>query len=184
MAEERTDGLAVPMAVRQTAEQSFESTREAVDRIFLVAKESLAAIGDQTDVAQAAGRKIEEIALQFAEQNVMRAFRFARQLVQSRDIGEVIRLHTEFMESQLLSFASQACVFADCAAGPEESRAVVTWKRKANGDRPVRAPTPCPTIFTPQDSLKHLSPSFGRCRTDRGKGRLNREQSNRGTTFW
>jgi hypothetical protein len=120
MADTRIDGFAVPRAVRQTAEQSFESTREALDRIFLTAKESLAAIGDHADVAQAAGRKIEEMALQFAEQNVMRAFRLARQLVHSRDIGEVIRLHTEFMESQLLSFAGQARVFADCAAGPEE----------------------------------------------------------------
>jgi hypothetical protein len=120
MAEDWIGRFAIPGAVRSTAEQGFESTREALDRIFLAAKESLAAIGDQADVAQTAGRKIEEIALQFAEQNVMRAFRLARQLVQSRDIGEVVRLHTEFMESQILSFAGQARVFADGTTEPEE----------------------------------------------------------------
>jgi hypothetical protein len=76
----------------------------------------------------------------------MRAFRFARQLVQSRDIGEVIRLHTEFMESQLLSFAGQARVFADCAARPDEGesgRRPDEAKRQWGQARPRTDAAPC-----------------------------------------
>ena len=40
-------------------------------------------------------------AMTFAERNVLSAFEFAQKIVQAKDIQELIRMQTEFVQSQI-----------------------------------------------------------------------------------
>jgi phasin family protein len=43
----------------------------------------------------------------FAERNVLSAFEFAQKIVQARDIQELIRMQTEFVQSQIQVLSEQ-----------------------------------------------------------------------------
>ena len=83
------------------AAQTMEKTRGAWDNYFNFLQKSMSFYPwSGTDL----GEKLKS----FAEHNISVSHEFVRKMSQAKDLQDVIQIQTEFMHTQLISFAEQA----------------------------------------------------------------------------
>ena len=109
MAKQPTTGqFEIPREMRTFAEQSVEQARKAFDGFMEAAHKTASSIEQQASAAQSGAKDIREKAMSFAERNVAMSFEFAQRLVAAKDVEEVTRLQTEFVQRQIQSLNEQA----------------------------------------------------------------------------
>jgi phasin len=103
-----TPGYEIPPQVREMAEKSVDEAKKAFDGFVTQAQKAVTAIEGQASAAQAGAKDFNSKAISFAEANVAASFEFAQKLVRAGDINEVVRLQTEYVQSQMKAFSEQA----------------------------------------------------------------------------
>jgi phasin len=101
-------GFEVPREMRSLAEQSVQQARQAFDTFISAAQTAASNIEGQAHAAQAGAKDVRQKAMAFAEQNVATSFEFAEKLVHAKDVEEVTRLQTEFVQRQMSALTEQA----------------------------------------------------------------------------
>ena len=105
----------VPHDMRAMAEKSVEQARVAFNAFMTAAQDAFARFEGQAKAAQAGAKDMSEKALNYAERNVSNTFAFADRLVHAKDPQDVIRLQTEFIQTQMKELAEQAKQLGDAA---------------------------------------------------------------------
>ena len=59
--------------------------------------------------------------MKFAQRNVLSAFEFAQKIVQARDVNELIRMQTEFVQWQIQVLGEQVKDLGETAANTTET---------------------------------------------------------------
>src|SRR6266540_618370 len=108
MAKEATGNFEIPREMRALAEQSVEQARKAFDDFITAAQKAASGMEGQAFAAQAGAMDVRQKAMTFAEANVATSFEFAQKLVRAKDLEEMTRLQTEFMQRQMQTLAEQA----------------------------------------------------------------------------
>ena len=108
MAKAPDGGFEIPPEMRSMAETSMEQAKKAFDGFISAAHKAVATFEGQAASAQANAREMGQKAMDFAEQNVATSFEFAQKLVRAKDLEEMTRLQTEFMQRQMQTLAEQA----------------------------------------------------------------------------
>jgi phasin len=98
----------IPKEMRSMAEASFEQARKTFERFLDSAKETAGSIAERNESVRAGARDISAKALAYAEQNVQASLDYAEQLLHARDLPEMMRLHTEYMQAQMRALGEQA----------------------------------------------------------------------------
>src|ERR1051326_6911616 len=115
MAQESMPKFEIPTEMRQQAAKSVEQARKAFDGFIAAAEQAVSTFGGQAAAAQAGARDVGKKAMTFAEQNVATSFEFAQKLVRAKDVQEILRLHSEFIRSQMESLSNQAKELGEAA---------------------------------------------------------------------
>jgi phasin len=108
MAKEQGGTFDIPRDMRSFAEQSVEQARKAFDGFMASAQKAATSLEGQASAAQEGVHDMRRKAMSFAEKNVATSFDFAQRLTRAKDVAEVTRLQTEFLQSQMQVFAQQA----------------------------------------------------------------------------
>ncbi|UYO39045.1 phasin [Rhodopseudomonas palustris] len=108
MDQEERDRFEIPKEVRSMAEAGFDQARKAFEHMLSSAQQTAATIEDRGAAARANAKEITGRAVSFAERNVHAALDYAQQLVHAKDLGDVMRVHTEYVQSQMKALAEQA----------------------------------------------------------------------------
>ena len=108
MAKEQAGNFDIPRDMRNFAEQSVEQARKAFDGFMSAAQKTATSLEGQASAAQEGVQDMRRKAMSFAEKNVSTSFDFAQRLMRAKDIEEITRLQTEFLQSQMQVFAQQA----------------------------------------------------------------------------
>jgi phasin len=108
MDQEERDRFEIPKEMRSMAEAGFDQARKAFEHMLSSAQQTAATIEDRGAAARANAKEITGRAVSFAERNVHAALDYAQQLVHAKDLGEVMRVHTEYVQSQMKALAEQA----------------------------------------------------------------------------
>ena len=90
----------IPTDVRKMTEQSMQQVRTAIDshlRFF-----QRAVPGNVMG-----GNELSNKVLNYAERNVHNAFAFAHKFVQVKDVQDLVKLQTEFIQSQMQAMTEQ-----------------------------------------------------------------------------
>lgn len=98
----------VPKDVREFAEKNFEQARTAFQGLAVAARQAVHNAGNQMETAVSGANDIRNTALQMAEQNVASSFAFAQQLLNAKDMQEVMSLQAEFVKKQMDALSEQA----------------------------------------------------------------------------
>jgi phasin len=105
--------MEVPAQVREFAVKSVDQAEKAISTFMESASKSFAmAPAPMSDVAKQA--------LTITEANIKASFDHARKLMEAKDIGEVLRLQTEFVRSQFGTVTEQFQEMTSSAAAPRE----------------------------------------------------------------
>ena len=108
MSDDGRDPFAIPKDMRAMAEASFEQARKAFDKFMESAKTTAGNIEERRDTVRAGAREIGSKAVSYAEKSVQSSLDYAQSLLKARDLPEVMKLHSEYVQSQMRNLAEQA----------------------------------------------------------------------------
>ena len=90
------------------AEASFDQARRAFEKFIESAQATADQLSARTASVQAGAKDVSTTALSFAERNVQASLDYAQSLAHAKDLNEVMRLHREYVQSQMRSLTEQA----------------------------------------------------------------------------
>jgi phasin len=108
MSEDVRDRFEIPKEMRSMAETSFDQARKAFEGFLASAQQTASKIEGQGATARAGAKDISSKAIAFAEKNVAASLDYAQQLLHAKDLAEVMRLHSEYVQNQMRALAEQA----------------------------------------------------------------------------
>jgi phasin len=108
MSEEAPDRFEIPKEMRSMAETSFEQARKAFEKFLAGAQQAAGTIEERGETVRAGAKDISAKAMSYAEKNVQASLDYAQSLLHAKDLTEVMRLHSEYVQAQMRSLAEQA----------------------------------------------------------------------------
>ncbi len=108
MSEEGRDRFEIPKDMRSMAQASFDQARKAFDKFMANAQQTAGSIEERGATVRASAKDISTKAISNAERNVQASLDYAEKLLQAKDLTEVMRLHSEYVQAQMRSLAEQA----------------------------------------------------------------------------
>ncbi|MET0970675.1 MAG: phasin [Tardiphaga sp.] len=103
-----TDKFEIPKEVRAMAEASFDQARQAFEKLVASAQSTASSIEDRGETVRAGAKDVSTKAISYAEKNVAASLDYAQQLLHAKDLGDVMRVHSEYVQSQMKTLAEQA----------------------------------------------------------------------------
>jgi phasin family protein len=103
-----TPQFEIPTDMRKMTEQSMEQVRTAINSYLQFFQRAVP--GDVM-----AGSELSNKILGYAERNVASAFEFAQRLAQVRDIQELTKMQTDFIQAQTQAMTEQAKELSEAA---------------------------------------------------------------------
>jgi phasin len=98
----------IPKEMRTMAEASFEQARKTFDKFLSSAQAAAGSIEERGATVRAGAKDVSAKAISFAEKNVQASLDYAQSLLHAKDLTDVMRLHSEYVQSQMRALAEQA----------------------------------------------------------------------------
>ena len=98
----------IPGEMRSMAEASFSRAREAFEKFLSGAQQAAGSIEERNAAVRANAKEIGTRAISYAERNVEASLDYAQSLLSARDLSDVMRLHSEYVQAQMRALAEQA----------------------------------------------------------------------------
>ena len=108
MSDNGHDRFEIPKEMRSMAEASFDQARNTFEKFLTSAQQAAGSIEDRGATVRAGAKDISSKAIAYAEKNVQASLNFAQSLLKARELTEVMRLHSEYVQGQMRSLAEQA----------------------------------------------------------------------------
>jgi phasin len=108
MADEMRDRFEIPKEMRSMAEASVEQARKSFERFLEGAQTAAGTLEERGATVRAGAKDIGAKAIAYAEKNVQASLDYAQSLLHAKDLTDVMRLHSEFVQSQMRNLAEQA----------------------------------------------------------------------------
>jgi phasin len=98
----------IPKEMRSMAEASFEQARKTFDKFLSGAQATAGSLEERGETVRSGAREVSAKAVSFAEKNVQASLDYAQSLLKAKDLSEVMKLHSEYVQGQMRSLAEQA----------------------------------------------------------------------------
>ena len=108
MSEDGRDRFEIPREMRAMAESSFDQARQAFEKFVAGAQATAGTIEERGATVRAGAKDIGAKAISHAEKNVQSSLDYAQALLHAKDLTEIMRLHSEYVQAQMRSLAEQA----------------------------------------------------------------------------
>jgi phasin len=108
MDQENRDRFEIPKEMRSMAEASFDQARKTFDNFLANAQQAASSFEGKGAAVRANAKDISAKAVSYAEKNVQASLEYAQQLLHAKDLADVMRLHSEYVQNQMRSLAEQA----------------------------------------------------------------------------
>jgi phasin len=108
MNEPMRGGFEIPKEMRSMAEASFDQARKTFEKFLANAQATAGSMEERGASVRAGAKDIGAKALACAEKNVQASLDYAQSLLHAKDLPEVMKLHSEFVQGQMRSLAEQA----------------------------------------------------------------------------
>jgi len=108
MSDEGRDRFEIPKDMRAMAEAGFEQARTTFENFVASAQAATGTIEERNAAARAGAKDISSKAIAYAEKNVQTSLDYAQSLLKAKDLTEVMRLHSEYVQGQMRALAEQA----------------------------------------------------------------------------
>ena len=108
MSEEARDRFEIPKEMRSMAEASFEQARKTFEKFVTSAQAAAGSIEERNAAVRAGAMDVSSKAMAYAERNVQGSLDHVQSLLKAKDLPEVMRLHSEYVQAQMRALAEQA----------------------------------------------------------------------------
>jgi phasin len=108
MSEDGRDRFEIPKEMRSMAEAGFDQARKGFEKFLTGAQATAGAIERRNATVRAGAKDIGTKAMSYAEKNVQASLDYAQSLLHAKDLAEIMKLHSEYVQAQMRSLAEQA----------------------------------------------------------------------------
>lgn len=108
MSDEGRDHFEIPKDMRSMAEASFEQARKTFEKFAASAQAATDSIEERNASVRAGAKDISQKVIAYAEKNVQTSLDHAQSLLKAKDLPDVMRLHSEYVQAQMRALAEQA----------------------------------------------------------------------------
>jgi len=108
MSEDGREHFELPKEMRSMAEASFDQVRKAFENFLAGAQQTAGSIEERGATVRAGAKDISSKAISYAEKNAQASLDYAQSLLHAKDLTEIMRLHSEYVQAQMRSLAEQA----------------------------------------------------------------------------
>jgi phasin len=108
MSEGGRDRFEIPKEMRSIAEAGFDQARKGLEKFLTGAQATAGALEERGATVRAGAKDIGTKAMSNAEKNVQASLDYAQSLLHAKDLTEIMRLHSEYVQAQMRSLAEQA----------------------------------------------------------------------------
>ena len=108
MSDDARDRFEIPKEMRSMAEAGLEQARKTFEKFAASAQAATGTIEERSATAREGAKEITRQADAYAEKNVQASLDYAQSLLKAKDLTEVMRLHSEYVQGQMRSLAAQA----------------------------------------------------------------------------
>jgi phasin len=108
MSDQGHERFEIPKEVRSMAEASFEQARKTFEKFLENAQTTAGSMEERGATMRAGAKDISARAIGYAEKNVQASLDYAQSLLHAKDLTEVMRLHSEYVQTQMRALAEQA----------------------------------------------------------------------------
>jgi phasin len=108
MSEEEHNRFEIPKEMRSMAEASFDQARKAFEKFVATAQATAGTIEERGATVRAGAKDVGAKAISYAEKNVQASLDYAQSLLHAKDLAEIMKLHSEYVQTQMRSLAEQA----------------------------------------------------------------------------
>ena len=99
----------IPQQLGELAEKNVEQARAAYGQLMEAMTQAVRAWSTAPSTVMASGFKVvQERAIQFAKENADAGFALAGELAKAKDLQDILRLQSNFAQTQMQSYARQA----------------------------------------------------------------------------
>ena len=98
----------IPKEMRSMAEARFAQARQNFEKFLSSAHQAAGSFEERGAAARSNAREIGSKAVAYAEKNVQSSLDYAQSLLKAKDLTEVMRLHSEYVQGQMRSLTEQA----------------------------------------------------------------------------
>src|SRR3979490_492002 len=108
MSEDGRERFEIPKEMRSMAEASFDQARKTFEKFLANAQQTAGSIEERGASVRVGAKDINAKAISYAEKNVQASLDYAQSLLHAKDLTEVMRLHSDYVQAQMRSLAEQA----------------------------------------------------------------------------
>jgi phasin len=90
------------------AEASFDQARKGFEKFLASAQVAAGTIEERGATVRAGAKDIGAKAISYAEKNLQASLDYAQSLLHAKDLTEIMRLHSEYVQAQMRTLAEQA----------------------------------------------------------------------------
>src|ERR1700736_83255 len=108
MNEEVRDRFEMPEQMRSMVEGSVDQARKAFEKFVSTAQATAGSIEERGATLRAGAKDVSDQAISYAETNVIASLYYAEKLLHAKDLSEVMRRHSEYVQAQMRWLAEQA----------------------------------------------------------------------------
>ena len=116
MSDNGQDRFEIPKEMRSMAEASFEQARKTFEKFVASAQATAGSIEERGATVRAGAKDVSSKAISFAEKNVQASLDYAQSLLKAKDLPEVMKLHSDFVQGQMRALAEQASEMGQIAS--------------------------------------------------------------------
>jgi phasin len=108
MNENGHDRFEIPKEMRSMADAGFDQARKAFEKFLASAQATAGSFEERGATVREGAKDVSGKAMVYAEKNVQASLDYAQSLLHAKDLSEVMRLHGEYVQSQMRSLVEQA----------------------------------------------------------------------------
>ena len=105
---EKTNQRSVPPEMRKFAEQGVQQAKKAFDERMTATLRAVSTFEGHATSAQTTALELQRKVVGYSERNVSASLEFAQNLLRAKSPEEVMKLHADYVKSQMETLAEQA----------------------------------------------------------------------------
>jgi len=108
MSDDVRDRFEIPKEMRSMAEASLERARKTFEKFLAGAQATAGSLEERGATVRAGAKDVSTKAISYAEKNVQASLDYAQALLHAKDLTEMMRLHSEYVQAQMRALTEQA----------------------------------------------------------------------------
>jgi phasin len=108
MSDDERDRFEIPKEMRSMAEASLERARSTFEKFLAGAQATAGSLEERSATVRAGAKDVSAKAISYAEKNVQASLDYAQALLHAKDLTEMMRLHSEYVQAQMRALTEQA----------------------------------------------------------------------------